>query len=683
MKKTILILVWLIPGLIFANPLSPFTDKKPLYLEDKTIAHSGETELISRNNHTLWQIKKSGQKQLPITFSPAKNQTWDLAKKLWFCIDIHNHGLDPVLIRGEISAEWKKVLGGVLIEPQQKQTLAIFMPQSDSRPANYTNLYGSVKSLPNGSISLKWREIDSSNIDKLTLYSYSNSGQHNLEVSGFRGATDLVPLENSELAVKKRPYTDIYGQSTLSQWPEKILEKGHFAIQKQAETEDLKLHIGNKNLSRFGGLLSGPQFKASGHFYVKKHDGKWWFIDPEGYMFWSFGISGVNNSSVTEEPKLNTILKNAQDLNRQQGLKRNQWNPRLLNIEKKYGANWQESYSQILHQRFKSWGLNTFGNWSTKDYYSLQQTPYTVAVHYRCQKLSKDAKALPDVFHSSFSESLSEKLITLKEEANDPWCLGFFIDNELDFGSKSLSTGLKVLGANKATKTYIDAISQLQIKYQSIDHLNKSWNSQYTNWDQLEVNKVKSNKNLQKDLLNLGRRYLEKYFSTCAELMEIHAPNKLYLGSRIHRKENHLAIESSGKFADVISINCYDFTPLIIKSPKNLDKPIIIGEFHFGTLNERGVWGGGLCTSPNLEQAAKQFKAYLKHALLDPRFVGAHYFQLYDQALTGRKDGENYRIGFLSITDTPYPSMIKAAREIAAEMYALRRAKNLLIREAQ
>ena len=37
--------------------------------------------------------------------------------------------------------------------------------------------------------------------------------------------------------------------------------------------------------------------------------------------------------------------------------------------------------------------------------------------------------------------------------------------------------------------------------------------------------------------------------------------------------------------------------------------------------------------------------------------------------MTGRRDGENYRIGLVDIVDQPYKEMIKATREISGSMY--------------
>ncbi|MBM3760775.1 MAG: hypothetical protein FJW36_11070 [Acidobacteria bacterium] len=56
-----------------------------------------------------------------------------------------------------------------------------------------------------------------------------------------------------------------------------------------------------------------------------------------------------------------------------------------------------------------------------------------------------------------------------------------------------------------------------------------------------------------------------------------------------------------------------------------------------------------------------------------PNFVGAHWFQLADQAITGRpRDGENYNIGFLNVVDAPYPEMVNAAQGLHRELYRRR-----------
>ena len=69
------------------------------------------------------------------------------------------------------------------------------------------------------------------------------------------------------------------------------------------------------------------------------------------------------------------------------------------------------------------------------------------------------------------------------------------------------------------------------------------------------------------------------------------------------------------------------------------------------------------------------FRDYVQSVVDNPAFVGAHWFQYVDEPLTGRAlDGENYNIGFVTVTDTPYPEMVAAARSVLAKAYTRRAA---------
>ena len=49
--------------------------------------------------------------------------------------------------------------------------------------------------------------------------------------------------------------------------------------------------------------------------------------------------------------------------------------------------------------------------------------------------------------------------------------------------------------------------------------------------------------------------------------------------------------------------------------------------------------------------------------------LGAHYFQMVDQPVTGRFDGENYNLGLLNQLDLPYPEMVSFAKATHRRMY--------------
>ena len=100
------------------------------------------------------------------------------------------------------------------------------------------------------------------------------------------------------------------------------------------------------------------------------------------------------------------------------------------------------------------------------------------------------------------------------------------------------------------------------------------------------------------------------------------------------------------------------------------DKPLLIGEFHFGAL-DRGMFHTGLVPVENQADRAQSYKEYVLGALRHPQMVGTHWFQYMDQHTTGRVyDEENYQIGFVDIADTPYPETIAASREVGQLLYA-------------
>lgn len=145
------------------------------------------------------------------------------------------------------------------------------------------------------------------------------------------------------------------------------------------------------------------------------------------------------------------------------------------------------------------------------------------------------------------------------------------------------------------------------------------------------------------------------------------APNQLYLGCRF-AWGNDLADRAAGKYCDVISYNLYRRTVADFKNASG-DKPLIIGEFHFGAL-DRGMFHTGLVPVDNQAARAQAYRDYVLGALKHPQFVGTHWFQWMDEPVTGRVyDEENYQIGFVDVADTPYQETIAASRDVGSKLY--------------
>jgi hypothetical protein len=149
-----------------------------------------------------------------------------------------------------------------------------------------------------------------------------------------------------------------------------------------------------------------------------------------------------------------------------------------------------------------------------------------------------------------------------------------------------------------------------------------------------------------------------KYLATITAAVKKHDPNHLTLGIRLGGEVPDEVI-SACKVFDVCSINVYDWAI----DPKFLDKvsaltgrPIIVGEFHFGTPG-RGM-SGGLRQVASQKDRGLAYAYYVEHAVAHPNVIGTHWFEWIDEPATGRNDGENYNIGLIDVTDQPYTDMV-------------------------
>ena len=129
-------------------------------------------------------------------------------------------------------------------------------------------------------------------------------------------------------------------------------------------------------------------------------------------------------------------------------------------------------------------------------------------------------------------------------------------------------------------------------------------------------------------------------------------------------------VNVAAEYCDVVSFNIYTRSPdtNAWAFTRTLQKPCLIGEFHFGAL-DRGMFHPGLVKARDQTDRGRAFQEYVHNVLTLPAFVGCHWFQYDDEPLTGRFDGENYNIGFVSGVDAPYWEIIAAARQTNEGVY--------------
>jgi hypothetical protein len=304
----------------------------------------------------------------------------------------------------------------------------------------------------------------------------------------------------------------------------------------------------------------------------------------------------------------------------------------------------------------------------------MRKMPYVCTISYDARKLEGSEGywgKFYDVFDPSFRHALRRQLEKEKgKTVSDPWCIGYFVHNELSWGDEvSLAVAALISPADQPAKKIF--IEDLKAKYGTIDKLNAAWDTEHATWDALlQSRQAPDKKKARADLSAFYTRIAETYFETIRDELKKVAPNQLYMGCRF-AWVNDRAARAAAKFCDIVSYNRYTYSVKEQHLPDNIDKPIIIGEFHFGAL-DRGMFHTGLRKTANQQDRADKYKSYVQGALQNPYIVGTHWFQYKDQATTGRGDGENYQIGFIDICDKPYPEIVRACREVGYNLYEYR-----------
>jgi hypothetical protein len=130
-------------------------------------------------------------------------------------------------------------------------------------------------------------------------------------------------------------------------------------------------------------------------------------------------------------------------------------------------------------------------------------------------------------------------------------------------------------------------------------------------------------------------------------------------------------MKTAAKYCDVLSYNKYEYSVENFGLPKGIDEPVLIGEFHFGSL-DRGALHVGIRRANSQSHRGELYSNYVQGALRNPYIVGTHWFQYGDQPPTGRGDGENYNVGLVDICDRPFEELIDHVRTIGNTFYAYR-----------
>jgi hypothetical protein len=465
------------------------------------------------------------------------------------------------------------------------------------------------------------------NVNAITVAMEDPVGAPTLEIRSVALATN----DPGDAVLEGKPLIDEFGQYTHAEWAGKAKSLDDLKTAWAAEANGLKNAPTNR--CPYGGFL-GTSAKATGYFRVEKVDGRWWFVCPDGHLFYSSGVNGVGNSSGTRVDGREDLfaalpprnLVPAGRFGRTPTASFYTWN-----LQRRFGDEWLPKWAAFTSQRMAAWGFNTMHNWGVPATNEVMpRVPYAAML--RGWQAGPSIMGMPDVYAEEFARRVDEAAARqLGPLQNDPYMLGYFIGNEPPWpGRESLLCDAILAGP----------ASELQ----------KRLKAELAEGDTAARRK------------SFVIAAFTHYLDTINAAVRRHDTNHLNLGIRFGGDPADEIVKAAQGF-DVFSENIYSYGP----SREKLDrlyaltqKPILMGEFHIGS-PERGL-ASGLVQARNQEERVVAYRYYVEQCASHPAVVGTHWFQWLDQPASGRNDGENYNIGFVDVTDQPYAELVAGAK---------------------
>ncbi|MDI9550697.1 MAG: hypothetical protein GX125_02670 [Bacteroidales bacterium] len=467
----------------------------------------------------------------------------------------------------------------------------------------------------------------------------------------------LAVEDPGDLYMEETPAFDEFGQSMLVEWPGKAHSLADLEADWRAEEAE-EVSTVAYNYSKYGGYKQ-KQLKGTGFFRTQKVDGRWWLVDPEGYLFLSVGVDCVNygnGGNVRDYDKRPNMYKelppeevmpilSGRPANAQVRAGTPQRTPTpslgMWNQYRRYGENFREKAREMVIKRMDKWGINTIANWSSQEIIGMNRKAFILSLG--GLGMERDLMGLCDIWRPDYLQNLDRSIAaTVQRNLDNPWLIGYFVANEPAWLNEEVRLCQLILDGperpiQKALKAYLDKN------------------------DDTEQNR---------------RAFIISSFDTFLHdvnrIFKKHDPNHLNMGIRFGDPDGlgEDVLKACATAFDVFSFNCYMEAPkfkMMDRAMEIMDLPMIIGEYHFGTV-DHGL-AQSLWQVEDQQQRGVAYRYYTENAYAHPALVGTGYFQWCDQEMSGRGDGENYNCGLVDVTDRPYAEQVAAMSETAKVLF--------------
>lgn len=508
--------------------------------------------------------------------------------------------------------------------------------------------------------------------------------------TGSEGSREAAFLE-AEL--RREPLSvDVYGQCMYLDWPGKVTSDGQLRQELQQEQEALKdVRPDAARFDRYGGLLEEPVCEATGFFYLKKLDGVWWFITPEGHRYIMKGMdlacydefsyyTPLNKKDTQEIRECYAPLPTGEqapdlyDTVRDGDISVDADGRRLhpglsflqYNLTKKYGTReFVPGWTDLTRKRLLNWHFNGLSKWKCSEGLGM---PYTRSLH----ELGDYIRIgwVIDPFDPDFERKM--RPLAAAEMApclKDPYLIGYHFSNEIGWTDEIVAMALQDGGTLPAKRAFVDFIRERY--HGSLAAVNCMLGTEADSFEALADQPLSADRLPACDQAAFIRLASREFHRKARNVIKSIDPDHLFLGSAL-TPDWHSCYDyevGGAEFCDAISLDFYTSDGgAFLNRYIHLDKPLLNIEFSFTSLRRgHGLFLEQIHGDTDRERG-EMYRDFVEGMFRVPQFVGTGYFILYDQPTSGRANGdgspgEPYNFGLLNLQDQPYAAMI---REVAA-----------------
>jgi hypothetical protein len=426
---------------------------------------------------------------------------------------------------------------------------------------------------------------------------------------------------------------------------------------------------------------------ATGFFRTARLNDRWWLADPAGRATLSIGVDHVKfNGHWCESLGYSPYERIARE---------------------KYGT--PAVWAAEAARRMRAWNFNTCGAGNGREMRD-RDLAFTEFLAFGSD-FSPIAPLVekttwtgwPDVFDPRFERFCDlrarERCAPLRD---NPWLLGYFLDNELEWWGKH---GQPWGVAAETFKRPAESAG----KHALVEHLRRAFHDDIAAFNQAFAAKTESFDALLAQTVPpepatpAAREALEafvaeaarRYFQITTDAVRRHDPNHLILGCRFAHNAPDSAWRECGRTCDIVTVNYYlrinPVSRVVEGLAGHLDRiagltrrPLMVTEWSYPALDAVDSTGrplpsrhGAGMRVDTQRQRAFCFAVMQAALFSHPAVVGSQYFMWADEPALGISSTfpEDSNYGLVSESDEPYPDLTAAAARVNARMIDLHAAR--------